>query len=253
LWDDDAVHRLELPPDLAQLPPKTVGRLVTEDLARVLPGEWRTNRDGLRRVDGPQLTELTLQRSTYSRAGQAVWIYPRLTVRDARLLEWQRTDTDRSSTRLDDRIFNSLFINFSSVNSVEIPTSHTGPGDGGDTAYGEFVALLMDDILPTRERLKMPETLLDLPERWLWDVRGMVEWCASEGRSDLCWALVARSVGEKETTRASFLRGFQAGRRGESEDSTNSFASLGHLMEGLDTRFGLTGAPVWAQAAAVSD
>jgi hypothetical protein len=248
------VHRLELPPDVAQLPPKTVGRLVIEDLARVLPGEWRTNQDGLRRVEDNQVTELTLQRSTYSRAGQAVWMYPRLTVRDARLLEWQRANPDLSQARLDDRIFNSLFVNFTPVDSVEIPTFVDRPGDGQGNAYGEFVALLIDDILPIRERLNAPETLIDLPERWLWDVSGMVEWCVSEGRSDLCWALAARCVGEKDARgAAAFLTGFRAGQGGGREHSTNSFASLGHLMGRLEVKRGLTGAPQWVQDAAATD
>jgi hypothetical protein len=245
------VHRLELPPDVAQLPPKTVGRLVIEDLARVLPGEWRTNRDGLRRLDDHQVTELTLQRSTYSRAGQGVWIYPRLTVRDARLLEWQRANPDLSHARLDDRIFNSLFINFTPVNNVEIPTFADRPAHGEDDAYAEFVALLVEDVLPIREHLKAPETLIDLPERWLWDGRGMVEFCVSEGRSDLCWALAARCVGETDARHAAaFMKGFLAGQGGESEYSTQgSLVSLGHFMGRLDIKRGLT-PPKWVQDAA---
>jgi hypothetical protein len=237
---------LDLPDEAARLAPKEIGRLVSEDLARVLPGgPWSVTRDGVRAADDRQITDLTLQRSRASRTGQGVWFHPRLVVRDKLLEQWRQRE--QSPVGGDAAVlYNSLLINISRVNTVEVLTTSSPavpPLSEGRIGYRDFVTELVDEVLPNREHLRSPITVAQLPDKWLWDVRPLVEWCVASGHSELCWALAERCVGTSPARTNPFKRGLSDGLAGRPVDTSNSLSMLGHVMARLSEH--LEPAPPW--------
>jgi hypothetical protein len=145
-------------------------------------------------------------------------------------------------------LFNSLLINVSTVNTVELVTSATPTGAApseGRVDFGHFVSALVHDVLPTRELMRDPRTLLQLPDRWLWDVSGFIDWTVAAAASEQAWPLASRSVGASEAHRQAFRRGLQAGRAGEPVDPMNGLATLGLQMATLEKVHELGAAPDW--------
>jgi hypothetical protein len=215
---------------------------------RLSGGVWLVTRDGVKMTDDHQVADITLQRSRGSRTGEGLWIYPRLIVRDSRLARWR--NAHRSGAGHDaDVLFNSLLINISSVNTVEVLTSGQAPTppSEGRVTYDTFLSEMFENVLPNRELLRSPTTLLDLPDRWLWNVLPLVEWCVAMEHVELCWNLAQRCVQPNLPQRLNpFLRGLADGQAGRPVDPSNSLAALGHTMSQLGAVVGP--APSWASA-----
>ena len=114
---------LGLPENAASLSPKEVARLVAQDLSLLLPdGTWSVTAAGSRSTQGNQIVDLTLQRSPWSRTGHGVWLYPRLTIRDRDLERWHKEHEDVIGRR-PKWLFNSMLVNISAVNTVEVLTN----------------------------------------------------------------------------------------------------------------------------------
>lgn len=237
---------LALPDEAVSLAPKELGRLVAEHLVQVLPGgNWQVTRDGVRNSDAAQITDLTLKRSTGSRTGLGVWFYPRLVVRDQRLSRWrqQREGAHGGDTAL---LFNSLLINISRINTVELLTGTSPvlePLSSGRIGFEDFVDELVGDVMPNREHLRSPSTLHLLPDKWLWNPGPLVEWSVATGHPELCWSLVERSIGPGPGRRRPFLKGITKGLMGEPSDGINGLADLGNLMAQLGEQVGSP--PAW--------
>ena len=236
------MHVLSLPNDSEPLTPKQIGRSVAEDMTTVLPGDWKVTADGVRRADGRQRTDINLQRASASRGAHGVWLYPRLIVRDSGLKDWLSLNADWVDVPIDTGIFNSLLVNFTTINTVFVSQTRVDPKSA---SYDEFLTTLLEGVLPIRELMRMPGTLLDLPDPWLWDVQGMLLWSVSVGRADLCWGLVDRNLGTNEVRRDAFTRGLRQQERGETYDRSNNLDSLGHLLGRLRERVELGASPRW--------
>lgn len=233
--------------DSEPLTPVQIGRQVAEGLVSALPGVWRVTARGIRSDESGQTTEIVLQRSSASRTRVGVWIYPRLTVTDFGLTDWMQRNPHLIDGPVDGRVFNSLFVNFTRINEVFVSQNHSLPA--GAASFDDLLALLVEEVLPKRELLRAPETLTELPDRWLGDVERMLLWSVSVGRADLCWPLVDRNLGrvpkQTEPGRQTFMRGFLKQERGESDSRSNGFESLGHLICRLGRHVDLGEAPNW--------
>lgn len=229
------------------LTPKQMGRLVAESLVTALPGTWSVTADGIRSDEAGQRTDIILQRGRASRKDVGVWITPRLVVTDAGLVDWSGRNEQLIDGPVDGRIFNSLFVNFTRIWEVFVSRDYSPPA--GAVSFDEFLSILIDDVLPKRELLRSPETLTELPDRWLGDVERMLLWSVSVGRADLCWPLVDRSLGrvpkQTEPGRKAFMRGILGQERGEDASRSNGFESLGHLIGRLRQHVDLGQAPSW--------
>lgn len=242
-WDYLPVQELNFPVNPESLSPRQIGRLVAEQLVAALPGSWRVTADGIRCSDALQMTEIVLQRGGASRQGHGVWIYPRLIIRDVGLSEWSAQNPGLVEGQDHGTIFNSLLVNFTAVDDVFIAgSSITSPQSSN---LDEFLSVLLDDVIPQRELMREPQTLLRLPDRWLWDVAGMLLWSVSAGHADLCWGLIDRSIGADERRRAAFILGMQRHERGESAVTSNACESLGGLTGRLREQVTLGAAPAW--------
>lgn len=177
-----------------------------------------------------------------------MWIYPRLIIRDGRLARWRESHRSGAAHEAD-VLYNSLLINISSVNTVEVLTSGrvpTPPSEGRVT-YDAFLSEMFENVLPNRELLRSPTTLLDLPDRWLWNVLPLVEWCVATEHAEFCWNLAERCVQPDLPQRLNpFIRGLADGQAGGPVDASNSLAALGYTMSQLVAVVGP--APSWVSA-----
>lgn len=171
-------------------------------LAANLPEfEWKKSRQDIERKRGDQTHRIGLQSSTWSRAGIATWVSPRLTILDSRLLRWRKAHPDLTTVKDPGKawptVFNSLFDNFlsycSNLEASGLPQTSEGPSSIG---LDDFQRCLVTAVLPVLEEFAEPDRLIgSLPASW-WNVidAGAVEWALALGDHQSAAQLVQRHL-----------------------------------------------------------
>lgn len=156
-------------------------------LAEQFGWRWVKSRGQVEFRDGPQLLQLGLQSSRYSRVGLATWVYTRVTVSDDDLPRWraahpQATLFPSPADQPRRFVYNSLMINV--VRDLdEIECSGLRPRPLG---LGEFAAAFGQRVLPVLRLFRSPDLAAPgLPVSWL----GMI------GCETVEWALARDDPG----------------------------------------------------------
>lgn len=129
----------------------------------------RQKREVVRKVSG-RAEGITLQTSSWSRAGQGTWVSPRIWVTDRQVDAWQRQHpAHHGMFSRGGSIFSSLIVNLGLPPDVELfgPLRHAQPATS--ISLSAFWAALEQEIFPNTKLLwGDPATAAELlPDRWL--------------------------------------------------------------------------------------
>jgi hypothetical protein len=160
--------------------------------------EWlKSRRDLRRRRDGTEF-RIHLQPSSWSRAGVAAWVAPRLSVLDDAVQQWREAHA-RSDASGVAWVYNTLLVNISprwgSVECSGLPQPAV-PNAPTPLALDVFASDLREEVVPVLEVFRDPETAArQLPQAWLSMISaGTIEWALAHDKREAATQLLRRHI-----------------------------------------------------------
>jgi len=192
----------------------------------------KSRREILLKKTSGQIHGVTLQSSSWSRAGQGTWVSPRVWATDPRVRAWQDERTLVGLFSKGGYIFSTLTINLGFPPSVELFGPRRGSEPHPPMSLPEFVTALKQDILPHLALLDAAPALAieQLPDRWLSSSpETLFWWTAAYGDVDATRTLLTRYFEVKPGSREPFETGRRLAGKGDPAPTpiTNTMVAWG--------------------------
>jgi hypothetical protein len=234
---------METPATSADAKPGAILDAAALWLSGELGWSWVKSRRSLEQRHGPQICELHLQPSVWSRTGVGTWVAPRVSLYDDRVRDWRAANPEVTVTlpqrhRHAALAFTTLLVN---VNRAYVDVELSGLPQPFESASLEALRkALGTEVLPVLELFAAPVSLPDrLPQPWLETIDSrIVEWLLAMAGNDAAARLIRRylegatnSTSERSKRLRVFREGWSAAtkRDGREQVRTNWLAELGWL------------------------
>ncbi|MFG2059353.1 hypothetical protein ACGFI9_35615 [Micromonospora sp. NPDC048930] len=217
---------------------QAAGRWLGEDLA-LCGFRWLASTATLQRSLGERVEQIVLQGSTRNRAGKQLLVSLQVVVRDRALLRWQRAHPEVALSGTDWLVGHPLGYVAGRVNGCVYGCYDDGVFDlldpaGRPATVAAVSAVIRHSVLPWLEETARPDLMMAAPSITL-ELGGssILEWLASQGRTDLINQVVNRVVSSRPGMRDRVERGGQLAQRGQWPSPDDRAEALGWSAEML--------------------
>ncbi len=208
---------------MPQFSPEQPPSAIVAEAGEWLAAKWgndarymRSRREVVRSVGG-RAEGITLQTSSWSRAGQGTWVSPRIWVTDRQVRKWQTGHAVHGLFARGGYIFSTLIVNLGLPVSVELfgPPRRSQPHAG--MSLSEFWAALEQEIFPNTTLLwgDPAAAAALLPDQWLVFPEPLFWWAIAFGDDAAARTILSRYFREKAQSRDHFDAGRRLAAAGE--------------------------------------
>lgn len=187
----------------------------------------RSKRDVVRQ-EGDRSVGLTLQTSTWSRAGVGTWVQPRIWARDQRVRVWE-LQRMAHGPRWDPQglIFSTLVLNLGAPISVELHGPLRSAQPSTTASFPEFWEQYQRDFAPRMQLFwgTPAQAVAVLPARWIEvSCESLFYWAAAYEDVPTMRLLIEHYRTHSPGSGKNFVEGVRLGLTGDPEPQTNNVA-----------------------------